>query len=223
MNWRLVMAIGNTAPDNRREGGILGHIAFDLAEAGWSVCDHFLAPTFVSQLAVELQDLWSANGFRPAGVGRGGDFRVDSAIRCDQVHWFDPCSAAGARSVYLDTLDELRRVVNGTLFLGLFDFEGHFAVYPPGGYYRRHLDRFAGAGDRALTCILYLNDGWEPEHGGQLRLYTDPAHEERYEEILPVGGRLVSFLSDRFPHEVLPATRDRLSVTGWFKQRPRAL
>jgi SM-20-related protein len=34
--------------------------------------------------------------------------------------------------------------------------------------------------------------------------------------VLPEGGTLVCFLSDRFHHEVLPARRERLSVTGWF-------
>jgi hypothetical protein len=33
------------------------------------------------------------------------------------------------------------------------------------------------------------------------------------------GGTLVVFLSDRFPHEVLPARRERLSLAGWFRRR----
>jgi len=35
----------------------------------------------------------------------------------------------------------------------------------------------------------------------------------------PTGGTLVLFLSERFAHEVLPAKRERLSLTGWFKSR----
>ncbi|MFP5505881.1 MAG: 2OG-Fe(II) oxygenase, partial [Gammaproteobacteria bacterium] len=38
-------------------------------------------------------------------------------------------------------------------------------------------------------------------------------------DVLPQGGTFVCFLSDRFHHEVLPATRERMSVTGWFKVR----
>jgi SM-20-related protein len=37
--------------------------------------------------------------------------------------------------------------------------------------------------------------------------------------VLPQGGRLVAFLSDRFEHEVLPARRERMSFTGWFRRR----
>jgi SM-20-related protein len=35
----------------------------------------------------------------------------------------------------------------------------------------------------------------------------------------PTGGCLVVFLSGEVPHEVLPATRERLSLTGWFRRR----
>jgi SM-20-related protein len=28
---------------------------------------------------------------------------------------------------------------------------------------------------------------------------------------------VVIFLSERIPHEVLPATRDRYSIAGWFR------
>jgi SM-20-related protein len=43
--------------------------------------------------------------------------------------------------------------------------------------------------------------------------------DERVRDVLPVAGTLVCFLSDRFEHEVLPATRERLSLTGWFRRR----
>jgi SM-20-related protein len=95
------------------------------------------------------------------------------------------------------------------------------AVYPPGSFYRRHLDQFRGVGERTVTTILYLNQDWIQPDGGQLRIYTDPVDQRRYEEVLPLGGRLVTFLSARFLHEVLPARRDRLSITGWFKKRDR--
>jgi SM-20-related protein len=37
--------------------------------------------------------------------------------------------------------------------------------------------------------------------------------------VAPVGGTLVAFLSERFHHEVLPARRERYSLTGWFTRR----
>ena len=116
-------------------------------------------------------------------------------------------------------MERLRHVLNRVLMLGLFDFEGHLAVYPPGTYYRKHLDQFKGVGLRTVTCVLYLNRDWSEEDGGQLRIYTDPEDQGRYQEITPRGGTLVTFLSARFLHEVLPARRERISVAGWFRRR----
>jgi SM-20-related protein len=67
-----------------------------------------------------------------------------------------------------------------------------------------------------LSCVLYLNREWGPEDRGQLRLYRPGAAPL---DIPPQGGTLVTFLSDRFEHEVVPARRERLSLTGWFRRR----
>jgi len=53
-----------------------------------------------------------------------------------------------------------------------------------------------------------------------LRLYLD---EQRVREVSPVASTLVIFLSDRFEHEVRPARRPRLAVTGWFRRRGSGL
>ena len=38
-----------------------------------------------------------------------------------------------------------------------------------------------------------------------------------FSRAVKAGGFL--FLSGQVPHEVLPATRERLSLTGWFRRR----
>jgi SM-20-related protein len=68
-----------------------------------------------------------------------------------------------------------------------------------------------------LTFILYLNENWTAADGGLLRFWPDERTAAL--EIEPAGGTLVTFLSDRFWHEVLPAQRQRLSLTGWFRHR----
>jgi SM-20-related protein len=140
-------------------------------------------------------------------------------VRADRICWLDPDDRQGAIGAYLGRLEALRQALNRELSLGLFSFEGHLAIYPPGAFYRRHLDQFRGSEQRTLTAILYLNPGWQHEDGGVLRLYTDPKRPDHSEGIAPQGGTLVTFLSARFEHEVEPATRARLSLTGWFKRR----
>lgn len=60
--------------------------------------------------------------------------------------------------------------------------------------------------------ICYLNENWREDEGGQLRVYF-PAGTK---DFFPTAGRLVCFRSDLLEHEVLPATRERLSLTGWL-------
>ena len=60
--------------------------------------------------------------------------------------------------------------------------------------------------------ICKWNEEWNEEQGGQLRIYTEGASQD----VLPIAGRLVCFRSDVLEHEVLPATRERLSLTGWI-------
>lgn len=213
------MNMMHPTPDIPGQTDLYGQIAQGLADDGWCVTPGFVSPELREQLAREAQEGWLAGEFRPAGVGRGVDLEVRPEIRNDRVNWLDPAELTPAQQTYIDQLEQLRQALNSRMYLGLFDFEGHLAVYPPGSYYRRHRDQFRGIGLRTMTSILYLNDDWAARDGGQLRLYTDPDDPRAYQDILPHGGRLVTFLSAEFEHEVRPATRDRLSLTGWFRIR----
>ncbi|MFN2309089.1 MAG: 2OG-Fe(II) oxygenase [Gammaproteobacteria bacterium] len=193
--------------------------AAGLAESGWSVCTDFLPPEQIAALAAELRDRWDAGAFRPAGVGVGADLRLRPEIRSDRVHWLEETAQTSAEAPYFTALEALRLAINRELYLGLYAFEGHMTLYPPGSFYRKHLDQFRGTAHRKVSVILYLNADWATEHGGQLRLYLEPSGDGPHHDVLPHGGTLACFLSERFHHEVLPATRERMSITGWFKVR----
>lgn len=196
-------------------------IARDLAGSGWSVCTGFLPPDQVAALADELRGRFAGGEFRAAGIGSGAQHQLQPEIRSDRVCWLDETAQTPAQASYFAALEELRLAINRELFLGLFDFEGHMAIYPPGSCYRRHLDQFQGVAHRKVSAILYLNDIWQADDGGQLRIYLDASGANGYIDVLPQGGTLACFLSERFYHEVLPARRERLSVTGWFRVRAR--
>jgi SM-20-related protein len=215
------MISGNNAADLPPRGpDLYEDIALRLGEAGWCVTSDFIRPLLVEELRAEAERIEDDGGFRPAGVGRGVGLQVRTEVRTDRVSWLDPLSTSAAARQYLQALEELRLAINRELQLGLFDFEGHLAIYPPGSYYRKHLDQFQDMGTRTVTCVLYLNRDWTPRDGGELLLYTDPNDPAFYESILPLGGQLVTFFSARFLHEVLPMRRARVSLTGWFKRRP---
>lgn len=209
--------------DDRDSGsGVDGahtRIADAIADAGWCVTPGFLSPPEVIDLRGEAAALRAHGAFRAAGVGPGQRLTINPQVRSDLIHWVDPALSGTAIRGYLVRLEYLRRILNRELFLGLDDFEGHLALYPPGSFYRRHLDQFRGAERRALSCILYLNADWQPADGGALRIYVDPSDPGQCVEVAPQGGTLVTFLSARFEHEVMPARRERLSLTGWFRRR----
>lgn len=120
------------------------------------------------------------------------------------------------QAAFLTLMGAIRQALNRELFLGLFEFEGHFAHYPPGGFYKRHRDSFHGAANRVVSMVTYLNSDWRPGDGGELVLYGEDEVTE-IATIEPRAGTLVLFLSEEIPHEVRPASRDRNSIAGWFR------
>lgn len=197
-----------------------------LEKDGWCVVPGFLETPLWQAMAAEAHEMHAEGGFRQAGVGRNQSFMIRPEIRNDRVLWLDPASPTPLQSEYLTRMESLRQRINRELQLGLFGFESHYAVYPAGSFYRRHLDRFKGAGHRTVSCILYLNEAWQPEDGGALRIYLPLADHaavtvETHFDVMPKGGTLVVFLSAGYEHEVLPATRERLSITGWFFRNGR--
>lgn len=187
----------------------------DLAEQGWAIVANALPVDLTLELAQECRARANQGALQPAGVGRGSAHGVQEGVRGDHIQWLEPGQcAAGDR--YLTMLDDLRGQLNQALYLGLEDYEGHFALYPPGTFYQKHLDRFRDDDRRAVSAVFYLNSDWLPEQGGALRLYLADGREL---DVLPEAGTLVVFLSADLPHEVLPATRERLSLTGWLRRR----
>lgn len=190
-------------------------IGNDLFDQGWSQQDAFLSAELSAALAAECRALMAAGALKKAGIGRGGEQTIRADIRGDHIVWLRSGQSAACDS-YLQLMDQLRLALNRSFFLGLEEYESHFAFYPPGTAYQTHLDRFRDDDKRTISAVIYLNEGWLPEHGGALRMHPEgqPAIE-----VLPLAGRLAVFLSASMPHEVLPATRDRLSLAGWFRRR----
>jgi SM-20-related protein len=189
-----------------------------LADQGWCVMPGYLSADTVAQLRGECLDRQAAGVFRPAGVGAGA-VTVNSTVRGDSILWVEADDPHPAVRTYLEACEALRQAVNRDFFLGLNELEAHFAVYPEGAFYKKHLDRFRDDDRRTLTTILYLNEDWLEADGGLLRFWTDPSGEGETVDIVPSGGTLVTFLSELFWHEVLPARRTRMALTGWYKRR----
>jgi SM-20-related protein len=153
--------------------------------------------------------------YRSAGVGR--DRVLDSRVRGDSIAWLEDTDDAPGWAPVRQLLADVRAAANEAAWLGLVDEEIQVARYADGAQYARHVDAIRGDPARALTAILYLNPGWQPEDGGELEVWVD----ETSQRIAPIGGRLVVFLSARLAHAVRPALRPRYAVTAWYRTRPR--
>lgn len=192
---------------------LFARIADDIRQQGYSICPAAL-PDALSQALLECQHAMSEEAFTRAGIGRGDDHLRNEFVRTDEICWITGESEAGAQ--WLNWTAELQTYLNRQLLLGLFSFESHFAHYRPGAYYKRHYDAFRGQANRVLSVVAYLNSGWTTAEGGELVLYQDDQDKDGV-RVLPLMGSLAVFLSEEFPHEVLPASRDRYSIAGWFR------
>ena len=189
----------------------MDHIASLLIEKSFSITTGFLKTDEVLMVRKDLLNARALGLFKRAGISTNK--QVSDEIRRDEILWLDSAHATLAQAELLNRMDLLRTKLNQKLYLGLRTFEGHYACYPPGAFYRRHLDRFADKGDRTVSVSLYLNTDWSETDGGKLRLFTNQGEVE----VLPTGGTLACFLSGEVEHEVLPSHSERLSFTGWFK------
>ncbi|KJG10240.1 SM-20 protein [Photobacterium kishitanii] len=186
-----------------------GKLIDALFTQGWFVWDDFLTQDEVIELKACIPADWSQ-----AGIGRNDEYMTKKAIRSDKIQWLSSDMGQPVTD-FLQRMDEIRMEVNRHLFLGLFEYEAHFAKYEQGDFYQKHLDCFRGQENRKLTTVFYLNNDWQPEHGGRIKMYD--LDDNELATLDPKAGRLVVFLSELFPHEVLPVTQQRFSIAGWFR------
>ena len=185
-------------------------IASELRTSGFCI----LRDALPQGLSKALSDLAiSRTDYRLAGTGRKTELSLDTKVRSDQIVWIE--GGEGAEREWIAMMEGLQQYLNRALYLGLFSFESHFAHYAPGAHYEKHRDAFKGQSNRILSCVTYLNDEWHGAWGGELVIYSDEDRE--LIRVLPERGSVVLFLSEEFPHEVLPASAHRHSIAGWFR------
>ena len=94
----------------------------------------------------------------------------------------------------------------------------------PGGYLKVHADfnKHPDFGyDRRLNLLIYLNEGWQPEYGGNLEFWSRDM-QQCVQSLAPIAGRCVIFnmLSTSFhghPHPLTcPPDRSRRSIALYY-------
>jgi len=166
------------------------------------------------QLSLELlHKAKEAKNYKQAGISASSVKHIDNNRRRDKILWLDEDEACV--SAYLHFTEDLREYLNRSLYLGLSYYEAHFARYEKGDFYEKHLDAFKNSKNRVVTTVYYLNDVWSEEDGGELVIYDKEG--KFIKKVLPKANTLVVFMSEEFPHEVLPSRKERYSIAGWYR------
>ncbi len=188
-----------------------------LAEDDFVVIDDFISNEQLLQLRAFLLEKWQNDAFNHAKIGSNINDTLASDIRGDYTFWLNE-KRDEQLNVFFNLIRESIANFNRYCFLSLAGFEFHLAHYPPNTFYKRHFDRFKDKSNRILSFVIYLNENWVEEQGGQLRMYNVNGHEHL--DVEPIAKRVVIFKSDAVEHEVLPTTASRYSFTGWLLYQP---
>ncbi|SHE62316.1 SM-20-related protein [Psychroflexus salarius] len=190
----------------------------DLQLKHFSCVDHFFKPELINQLRQQLLDKYQQDDLKKAAIGNRTNETIINSIRGDYIQWINHQSKNTIEAAFFNKINQFIEYLNRTCFMGILHREFHYAVYPEGTFYKRHLDSFQSDQRRKLSMVLYLNDHhWSIKNGGELVIYT---HQNTTETIIPKPGRLVVFESQLLEHEVKKVNSGkRLSITGWLKTR----
>jgi Rps23 Pro-64 3,4-dihydroxylase Tpa1-like proline 4-hydroxylase len=186
--------------------------AFD--EEGFFVIDDFCSVNDARAARSAAQRMVDAQRLTAAGVSRAGS--LQPRIRGDLTAFLDENELDAGFVGLVAALTDFQAALREQAWLTLPRRELQLGCYPGDGTgYARHVDAFRGAsltGHRRVTVVVWLNDGWHPEHGGCLQVATNAD----VVDVEPVLGRAIVFWSERVPHEVLPCFAPRFALTMWL-------
>jgi len=202
------------------ENRLYEKIISDIANHHYSIVEEFFTPKEVLLLRQSLLEKYEEDKFKKAAIGNHTNEVIIKSVRGDVILWIDEAKANQTESLFFNKINDLIKYLNRTCFLGILQNEFHYALYPTGTYYKRHIDTFQNDDRRKLSIVCYLNDeNWQAENGGELVLYLNNEGQEEEKVIYPFPGRVVIFESQLIEHEVKPVNTKRLSITGWLKTR----
>lgn len=193
----------------------------DLLACNYAIVDDFFSSEEIEELRQSLKEVYEADRFKKAAIGNKFNEEIDKTIRGDFIKWINEAEGRPQERLFFAKINDLVTYLNRTCFLGILQKEFHYAIYPKGTFYKRHLDTFQNDDRRKLSMVCYLNDdSWVASNGGELTIYLPEGDGERALDIIPRPGRVVIFESQILEHEVKPVlASERLSITGWLKTR----
>ncbi len=177
------------------------------------ITENFLSKNLSFQLTNNLKSLFSKDQLTLAGTGKSADIDRSKLVRGDKIFWLDRSHKDEFENSFFDVIDAFVLYLNRTCFTGITSYEFHYTLYEPGTFYKKHFDQFQNNDSRKYSMIFYLNENWKTIDGGELCIHQANSSQS----ISPTNGKSVFFKSNELEHEVLNTTKNRMSITGWFK------
>jgi SM-20-related protein len=177
------------------------------------IAEHFLSESLALHLKENLTNLHRDKLLKVAGTGNDADFKLDNMFRKDIIYWLDRKHNDVHENSFFDLMDAFVHYLNKTCFTSITSYEFHYTLYEKGSFYKKHIDQFKSNDSRQYSMIMYLNNDWKENDGGELCIH----HKNSTENITPLAGKSVFFKSSELEHEVLITNKPRMSVTGWLK------
>lgn len=187
----------------------------DLAMNDYVIADNFISDELFSTIMDFFHKKEQKNQLKKAGIGSLGEFQLNTSVRGDFIHWLERERDVELK-LFFRLMDELIESLRRFCFMSLSGSEFHIAKYPEGSHYNRHLDQFNERSNRQITVLLYLNENWKKDDGGELKIYKG----DKKILVEPIAKRLLLFKSDIVEHEVLTTRVSRYSLTGWLLHQP---
>ena len=184
------------------------------ARSGLLIIDNFLDDRLIAEALAEAKHWQAQEAFKEAGIGKLDKHHIQENYRSDRIKWINPDDCLPATKAYLNILEALMQQISREFFLSLKDYECMYAIYPKGSFYKKHKDQFEQQAHRIISVVLYMNENWNEDFGGQLIIDK----EEGTQIVDPIFNRLVFFKSEMW-HEVVPCNAERFSITGWMKDQ----
>ena len=177
------------------------------------ISDNFLSESLAHLLKENLLLHYADNQFVSAGMGNNKLATHNKSVRSDLIYWLDRKHKNDSENSFFDMMDKFILFLNSQCYTGITGYEFHYALYEKDSFYKKHIDQFQNNKSRAFSMIMYLNNEWKTEDGGELCLHQKNA----LLLISPTSRKCVFFKSSEIEHEVLVTHQPRLSITGWLK------
>lgn len=203
--------------------------AFDAAQPfRHVVIDDFLAPEFAQALLAEFPRFEDGNSVGDDGLPGGKSVLERMAAISPSYRRLDVTIQGREFLDFVSTLTGIPDLLYDPFYLGGGTHENR-----DGQALQAHIDFNYHPSERwhrRLNLIVYLNEGWRPDWGGNLELFRDPYVDRApAQRIAPVFNRCVIFETtehswhgfDRIQLPPEEAGRSRKSVALYFYSRER--